>query len=305
MKKIYLLAAATLSLAACNNDNNYAEQPLAAQISASISGSVASRASDDSWAAGDKIGITATVKEMQPHVNMEYITDGSEKFTGKPIYYYKPMKLTAYYPFKGTEGVAPGIVEARTDINYQTSENQPKIDFLWDSQESISIEDSKPVINFSFTHKMSKLTFIFNPSDDGGGIDVGKIVSYKIEGLILDGTFDPETGECTANSEAGTESLDIAISKGSAEAGKAVSPLIVFPQTPGNGNVTLHIFTDEVDNPEALQHYKCSLSFSDGEIKPGNNYLYTITVSKTGLSTKTSINNWTDTDLESGAQSAD
>lgn len=300
MKKIYLLAAATLALAACDsNDDNTLASPVAVQVSATIGESTLSRATDNLWSEGDSIGITATVGGVVgPFINVKYTTlDGNEKFTGNPLYFYKPMTLNAYYPFSGTEGTAPSIIEVVTAAENQTAEKQPKIDFLYADHTSVSA--TAPNVNFTFAHKMSKLTFIFKKGNDGA--DISKIKSYQIDGLVLRGTFDPTTGVCTLKDGATAETLSIALGetdkKIDADGLLTVPSLIIFPQTIVD-KVRLKI----TDSEE--QDYACDLTFDGKPIEPGNNYRYTIKVTKTGLIIeKPTITNWTDQPLDSEAKS--
>lgn len=316
MKKIILITAATaaaLALASCeDNDVNIdssSDQPL--RISASI-GETTSRAHDTSWSAGDKIGILSSVGTMPgPYINLEYTTDtGNGFFTGTPMFYYKPMTLIAYYPFTGSEDTDPGVITARTDADNQVSQRQVNIDFLWDSKTNEDIKDfsaANPEITFTFSHKMSKLTFAFigtNEVENEEGVLIAEevkasdIVAYEIEGLVMEGTFDTSTGICAIGSS-DPENLKIEFEKGTVKDEKVAAnaeelpPLIVFPQKPGNSTVKLHVYTDELDNPDYLQHYVCTLTFGDGELKPGNCYKYTIQISKVGLQLKTmTIENW-------------
>lgn len=294
MKKIFLLVASTLALVACDNtDENPATSSLTVQVSATIGESVSSRAADASWSAGDEIGITTNVgTDAKPSINLKYVTeDGTKVFKGTPIYFYKPMTLTAYYPFTGTEGILPGIIEVNTDSENQTEKNQPKIDFLWDSQTGIKAD--KPDVNFTFTHRMSKLTFTFLDSEKteiADSVNVKNIVFYEIEGLRLKGTFDTATGETQTTGDPAS----MRIITSDVVSGESVPPLIVLPQQPGNNKVKLHIYTDELNNEDYLQHFVCTLTFSDGEIKPGYNYKYTIQVTRTGLNVgEISIVDWT------------
>lgn len=302
MKKVFLIAAATIALAACSNDDNYTDEPVAAHISATIGKSALSRASETSWAKDDKIGVTMDDR----YTNMEYTTDGSGKFTGTTMYFKnkkEPVTLTAYYPFTGTEGTAAGKVAASTNADNQTPANQVAIDFLFDKKSGILGTD--PNVAFTFSHMMSKLTLIFK---DGDGADVSKISAYEIGGLALDGTFNTETGKCAAKADADSP-LRIDLTGVTVENGKALDPLILFPQIPGSDQVTLRIESDELDgldNPDLIQQYSCKLPFIDGELKPGNNYVYTITVSKTKVSVdRSSIAEWVPNALEAGASSAD
>lgn len=304
MKKIILIAAAAIALTACDkNDDNPVSSSLQVKISASIGESVASRASDTSWSIGDTIGISSTVGPLvAPYTNLKYTTrTGNGEFSGQPIYFYKPMVLTAYYPFVGPEDSFPGndgIIAAATTYDMQSKDKQPKIDFLWDSQSGITAAEHS--VKFSFYHKMSKLTFAFIGSEavEKEGVyipevKVSDIVAYEIEGLVLDGTFDTKTGTCAIKNDTEATNLKITQGKGSVIDGTALDPLIVFPQKPGNSNVKLHVYTDELNNESVLQHYICTLTFGDGELKPGNNYKYTVQITKVGLVLKKmTIEDW-------------
>ena len=274
------------SLTSCSSDDPAGMDgaPVAAQITATIGDHVATRAANNSWAEGDKIGITTLRQGVSKYVNMEYTTEnGDGVFTGNTMYFQdktEPVTFTAYYPFTGTEGTAPGNIEANTDAANQTSDKQTDIDFLWDQK--TSIKGSDPKVNFKFAHKMSKLTLTFK---NGTGADVSKITSYDIEGLTLDGTFDPTTGEATVKSDADATKLTMTVSN--VVSGVSVPSLILFPQATGNHTVMLYIHTNDG------QKYGCKLGFSGGEMASGNDYRFTITVNKTGLDVETStIHDW-------------
>lgn len=288
MKKIYFFAAAALALAACSNDDNYADNgPVAAQITANIGESTMSRATGTKWDKNDKIGITTFRENEQgvnesKYVNMEYITENANGvFTGTPMYFQdktKPVDFVAYYPFTGNQDTAPDPIEAVTSAENQTAKKQPKIDFLYDHR--TSIKGSDPKVNFVFSHRMSKLTFTFK---NGTGADVSKITSYAVEGLTLTGSFNPADGTATAAGDAATLTMENV----TVENGVSMPSLIVFPQNTGNRTVNLHIYTN--DN----QHYACQLQFGGGEIQCSNDYQYTITVNRTGLNLdKSTIADW-------------
>lgn len=270
MKKFFLLAAAAIALAACNNDDNYIDQPLSAQITATIGQSVETRTSGESWNKGDKIGITSG-----KYANMEYTTDNGEgDFTGKVIYFKnkrEPEDFTAYYPYTGSEGTMPAPIEATTEVSKQTPEAQAQFDFLYAEKRGVIGADNTEVA-FDFFHKMSKITLIFK---DGIGNPVSTITSYRIEGLKLKGTFDPATDICAASDTAAAESLEWTVTAGNLKSGDSLPSFIVFPQNPDQ--VTLRITADIEDG-----RYVCNLGF-DGGLESGKHYLYTITVHKTKL----------------------
>lgn len=303
MKKIYLFAAATLSLVACDsNDDNPDNSQQPVKIFATIGESAVSRASDTKWAPGDKIGISSSVGAVGgPYVNVLYTTDnGDGNFIGAPLFYYKPMTLTAYYPFTGTEGTVPGndgIISATTDAEAQ--KNLPAIDFLWDQQTGLTPSategtSSKPEVKvkFTFAHKMSKLMFAFKGTPEQEiyvkgikyivpEVKVSDMVAYELEGLVMGGTFNTADGICAIKNVA-AENLKIEVEKGTVKDETPLSPLIVFPQKPGNTTVKLRVYNNEIEGVDD-QTYTCTLSFGDGELKPGYCYKYTIQITKIGL----------------------
>lgn len=296
MKKILFFAAVALTFAACDDtQDNPPVSQVAAKIYATIGESTVTRATDSSWTKGDSIGISSIVGGLNtPYINVKYTTeDGDGNFTGRQIYFYKPMTLTAYYPFTGVQGKAPGVdgvIAASTVGENQTPKNQPKIDFLWDSQTGFKVAD--PNVYFKFYHKMSKITFTFQSSDPvydqddvklADGVNVRDMISYNIAGLGVEGTFNTVTGVCSID-ESKHDGLEITFEKENDEMKERSFPsLIVFPQSLKDGSVTLNITTDELNKPDALQHYHCNLSFSNGEIVAGYHYIYTVKVTKIGL----------------------
>ena len=290
MKKYILLVSAAISLAACNSEDNYIDEPVAAQISATIGQSVVARATNEQWAGGDEIGITMG----NLYTNRKYTTvSGNGVFTGTPMYFRnKQDKLTvsAYYPYTGAEGASAPIVEASTASGRQTSAEQPKFDFLYASLDNVT--GAAPNINFAFKHQMSKLTLVFVNGNDG--TDVSKITSCEISGFFLRGTFNPVTGECDELNSIPASTLNITPT---VQNGVAIPPIILFPQAVKK--VTMKIHDSE------QQDYACELNIGDDGLVSGNNGKFTITVKKTSLSVNSSIVNWKTSELESGASSED
>ncbi|MDE6287325.1 MAG: fimbrillin family protein [Muribaculaceae bacterium] len=277
MKKIFLFAAATFALTACNNDN-YVDEPVVAQVTASIENSAESRTSNNRWSAGDKIGITMGDK----YVNMEYTTvAGNGTFTGATMYFNNKtdkVKFSAYYPFTGTSGVSPEPVTFSTTADKQTEAQQAAFDFLYATVSDVT--GANPHVQFSFAHMMSKITLIFM---NGNGADVSKIESYSIEGLALEGTFNTQSGVCAVNEDATAKT--ISMTPGNVQNNVALTSLIVFPQT--TNGVKLKISDSEGQN------YECKLNFEGNRLASGNNYQFTVTVNKSGLTVnESSITDW-------------
>ena len=286
MKKIYLIAAAALALAACDNNNDDTPVPssVAAQITATIGESVTSRAGGTHWDADDRIGITAVIGVTpEPFVNMRYTTAaGDGAFSGEPIYIYNPMTLTAYYPFYEEISAETTTIETSTEAAKQTADDQPSFDFLYAKKEGITTDNI--TVNLQFAHMMSKLTFIFT---DGDGTDVSKLTSYTVEGLVLKGTFDTAAGTCSAKSGVAAQEITMDVT-GKVTSGALLPSLIIFPQDiAAEKNVSLRI-TDSED-----QRYVCDLGFSGKSFEAGKNYQFNVTVNKPGLNIdKIEIKGW-------------
>lgn len=290
MNKYILLAAVAISLVACNTEDNYIDEPIAAQISATIGDDPLSRASDTKWDNGDCIGISMSER----YVNMRYITeDGDGSFDGTTLYFKnkrEPVTISAYYPYTGSEGQTPDVIRASTDTDRQNATEQPKFDFLYASMDGVTGAD--PNVNLTFSHMMSKLTLTFK-NGAGDTDNVNKITSYTLEGLLLDGTFNPVTSECAADSN--PKSLTITLT--GAPEDKPLTSLILFPQDVEK--LILKI------NDSEDQDYVCELKLKDNRLESGKNYLFTITVNKTGLSVNPSIAEWKPESSNGNAMSDD
>lgn len=282
MKKIYLIAAATIALSACSSDTeSYVDEPIAAQISATIGNNAVTRAADTSWGTDDEIGVTMEGR----YANIKYTTEeGNGIFKGSPLYFKnkrEPVTLIAYYPFSGIEGTALDVIDGYTPSVRQSSDEQAKFDFLFAKKENVT--GLNPEVKFDFSHVMSKITLIFK---NGTGADVNNITSYTIEGLILKGSFNPTNGICAAQS-VDAEPIDIDLTGVTVVSGESVNPLIVFPQKPAADSILLKI----KDNED--QDYACYLNFGNDGLMSGNNYQFTITVNKTGVKVdKSTISDW-------------
>lgn len=279
MKKIIILSAIGFALTACSNDADEPataslNDPRAAAFSAQI-GETASRAAGTQWAAGDAIGISG-MSGTKTYTNVPFTTasgDGNFAPVSDPIFYQTTdeVTFTAYYPYAGRLG-ADGVITA----SVADQSNQSEFDFLW-AQAVGSY--AAPNVRFTFAHRMSRLALTFT---NGNDVDLSAM-SYSIDGLVLDGSFDTATGEAKALDGAASTTLPIAAMTESAKE-TASSSLIVFPQT-----ASTIVINATVDG----QPYRCNLAV--GELKPGYSYNVSISVKKTGMTVSgCTITDWTD-----------
>lgn len=302
-----------LSLAACTNDNDPmtpADGEVAAQIVAEIN-HVATRASGDAWAANDRIGISTVSVTKTSYTNIPYTWNGT-KFNadGTVIYFQdtKPVTFNAYYPFTGTVGVSAESISATTDANAQKEENQKNIDFLF--AKGAKADKKNPTVEFtdksknngednSFHHCMSMIAIEFTEGDDIAFSDL-KLQSYTLKGMVLEGTFNTETGEAKATDGEQPEDLTIKTDNVSVDNNKTYTadPVIIFPQTPKfakegegepvAGKIGLEVMVED-------ETYYATLTIPKGKtaLEAGCRYTFPVKVKKTGLSVGTAeISDW-------------
>lgn len=265
--KFFTIILAVTLLTACSSDETgMLDGARQATFSARI-GNGASRASGTEWTAGDAIGISG-VSGSKTYSNVEYSTgvaDGNFAPVGDAIYYKdsEPVTFTAYYPYTADSGV----ISASTADQSQKS----SFDFLW--AQALG-SNATPDVHFTFTHRMARLNIAFI---NGNDVDLSDL-TFSIDGLVLDGTFDTATGDAKAAENGTAASLTAAVSS------ESKATLIVFPQTADNLTVTA--------NADG-QSYVCDLSL--GTLTSGGSYNVNITVSKTEMTvTGCTITSWGD-----------
>ena len=278
--KLFTLAALALSLAACTNDNEVMDNgPVAAVINAEISDAVATRASGTQWDNGDAIGITGGI-----YTDIRYVySNGSwtvDDASG-PIFFQTPDKVnfTAYYP-QGAETADITITAGQqsTVPDEQTGFTpQSQIDFLYGTGTGGVSTGGK--VDFSFSHRMSRLVLNFIAGPDVNLADLSK---YTLSGLSMTGSFDTATGEAKATGTASDLTMDAAYITSSS------SSLILFPQAVTDATLKVEL---------GGQNYTATLTFPKANavqgLESGYSYTYNVTIKKDVLIvSKADINKW-------------
>ena len=195
MKKTFLLSAVALAvLGACTNDE-YEGRDMAGSklaVSASIN-EVRTRVSDNGtdWTAGDVIGVSDD--QANANTNVPYATsngDGVFAPVGESIYVLggNEINFSAYYPYDAElSGNA---------ISFNVTE-EGNHDYMY---AKTTANRENPNAAFTFNHMMTKLTFTFKA---GTGATEGTALTWAVNGVTVDGTFDVTTGKVTAGSKKG------------------------------------------------------------------------------------------------------
>ena len=280
--RFFAFAVLGIALAACTNDEeNLNDGPVAAQFTAAIGDNVTattrvSGTDGTKWDKGDCIGITCTGGSS--YNNVPYVTnngDGNFNPASDDIIYYDntdEVTFRAYYPYKDDNEMTEGKIAATTDAKAQ--EVQTRHDFLFANGAKGSTYN--PDVSFTganaFSHCMSRITLNFK---EGSGVNIptGYPTSYTLKGLLLQGTFDPTTGQTATTT---TTTADVTL--------------------PGNRTSSI-FFPQEVESigMEILLNgntYYTALPVKEGKLQSGKEYHYEITISHQNVEVNASIKAW-------------
>lgn len=286
-KQILSLAAATLLLAACSNENevlqnNEFETPQTVAFHAGIGSST--RVNGVTWNKDDEVGISATGTDGVSYSNVKYVVaedNTSATFNAAegvdPIAYTNEgaMSFKAYYPYS-----ADLDPEGKIEVN--TSQEEVNADFLYAEKSSIAYSVN-PTVNFEFRHVMSQLCLTVNTAN--GGTLSGKEV--KIGGLKHEGTFDTTTGIAFAPAESAV--IDWTIATLSSEEAFNKN-LIIFPQDASAITISVGEQTATINLPMGTSGFQL-----------GKKYTLTATVEKEAINAKVIIQGNTIVDWEDGS----
>lgn len=323
MKKMYsrlliLATAATLIPACTSESNEETNSPVAALVTAGVSGPQ-TRAVDNKWNA-DQIGVMvveatgATTTMGSKYQNVGYMTTStgtSADFTptaaGGGIFFEDAtaeFTFAAYAPYSpsASASVLPGN-NGKVAVNTSsqpTATEQEKVDYIYAT--GAKATKSSPVIRFTdhtaqggsdcaFKHRMARLVLKVQVSNTDGFADAGVLehANYQLGGLVHEGTFDVVTGNATAT---GSIVNDWMLRQyDSSQATTADLCVASFDAATGVMTLSMVLLPQTLANALAFE-----IVPNDGEsqtyvnkdmIKPalnaGYSYTYTITVKKTGL----------------------
>ena len=289
MKKfrfLYIAAAALLFAACANEEDGIGNNgPVAATVKADISNNIKTRgtADNDSWTAGDAIGVYASSSGYTTGDNKKYVTtngDGTfEAADNNNIIYFKDNKETtfsAYYPY------SESLTDGKMDWNMaEVEENQPCMaDVLFASGATAS--KASPIVNFTdiehrFKHCMSLVEFKIKP---GQGVKYNnyKFNRLELKGIFRSGKFDTRTGSVETAGDRGSISRNF--DDVSFESKKSVA-YIMLPQSLESNKTDIEIYL--LLNDSEVKYTTHITPSTNGQFEGGKKYTYNITVKNTGI----------------------
>ena len=290
MKKfrfLYIAAAALLFAACANEEDGIGNNgPVAATVKADISNNIKTRgtAEDNSWTAGDAIGVYVTSSGYTTGDNKKYVTtngDGTfEAADNNNTIYFKNNEETtfsAYYPYNKY------LTDGKMNWNIAEVEaNQPcKADVLFASGATAS--KASPTVNFTdaehrFKHCMSLVEFKIKP---GQGVKDNnyKFNSLNMKGIFTSGKFDTRTGsvEAAGDRETLTRFFNNDVSFESEES----FAYIMLPQSLESNKMDIEIYL--LLNDSEVKYTTSITPTTNGQFEGGKKYTYNITVKNTGI----------------------
>ena len=289
MKKfrfLYIAAAALLFAACANEEDGIGNSgPVAATVKADISNNIKTRgtADNNSWTAGDAIGVNVTSTGNTTGDNKKYVTtngDGTfEAADNNNTIYFKNNEETtfsAYYPY--SESLKNGKMDWNMD---EVKANQPcKADVLFASGATAS--KASPTVNFTdaehrFKHCMSLVEFKIKP---GQGVKYNNYRFNRLElkGIFRSGQFDTRTGAVITIGDRGSIRRDFDDVYFENEESFAY---IMLPQSLESNKMDIDIYLLLYDSEVK---YTTSITPStNGQFEGGKKYTYNITVKNTGI----------------------
>ncbi|MDL2248039.1 fimbrillin family protein [Bacteroides sp. OttesenSCG-928-J23] len=295
-KTFFLLAALCGGMfASCVNDeitDDDGRVRFTAGIHQAVPNTSASRAAGDTWGNGDAIGVfmvghgTTTISEGVE--NNKFTTTGSSAFTavaGQEVYY--PMDgsevdFIAYYPHRDNVALNTDI-----DIEIGSQSSQASFDLLWGTANNTDLGFSKLVsgaVNIPFQHKLAKITLNCKAGDGVTNDNLKTGMTVKIKGMNTTNTFSLATGTLgTAGTVTNITPRKLnTVSQG---ANYAVAyDAIIMPGTYAANDVSV-VFTIGSDE---FTWESDAVTFTGG-----NEYIYDVTITRTGVSMTGTILAWT------------
>ena len=288
MKKfrfLYIAAAALLFAACANEEDGIGNNgPVAATVKADISNNIKTRgtADNNSWTAGDAIGVHVTSTGYTTGDNKKYVTtngDGTfEAADNNNIIYFKDNKETtfsAYYPY------SKFLTDGKMNWNIAEVEaNQPcKADVLFASGATAS--KASPTVKFTdaehrFKHCMSLVKFVIKP---GFGIDQAEniLLGIRLNGIYKTGKFDTKTGAIVP----GQYRTSFPYTFNTSFDKESSVEVIMLPQSLENDIMEIEV---DLQVGDEYNTYKASLQpTTDYQFKGGYKYTYVITVNNTKI----------------------
>ena len=286
MKKQLILAAAALALAACGNDENLNDGPVAIRLSSSleVQTRAASGIQGSAFDEGEQVDVFITEDAQTPTTTypqpLTYTTGTGGAMTPSVQPYFptsgEDVNIYAYYP----ANTVKDMNESAEDVTFtveadQSTDASYKASDLMFGMAANPVGRQSSAIPVTFRHLLSKITVNLTPGDGNPSLD-GATVSLM--NVRLDAQLTPSDG--TVAEGTGTQDESVTVTTGTG--GSAIIPV----QTVASGKQFIRVQLQTGGN--LYYTLPQNATFQGGKV-----YTYNIKVNLTDLEVTSSITNWT------------
>ena len=180
-KNLFPALLAALALTACSNKEEIT-QGADGRIALQVTSGIQTRAYDNQWETGDRIGIyafgTGSTTVADGYGNIPYTT-ASGGTTGS----FAPVGTTIYLPTDGTERdfmayypYTAGLTDGIYTVDVSDQSSQKAIDLM--AAATQTADRTNPNVAFNFTHKLCKLELTLKP---GSGMTGTELAGLTVE----------------------------------------------------------------------------------------------------------------------------
>lgn len=292
------LVALTLAFTGCNQDENLpggnTDDRVAIRVSSNIDVTdgvmkkTITRAANDEWDSSDQIGIfmldnTGAVDGKYANIPYETAsTDGNFAPLDNGTVIYLPVNgsdrnFVAYYPYRAN--VSNGNTY---EIDLSNQNPQEDIDFMT-AEKVEGINKTAPTVNFHFRHRLCKLRLTIGVDESfTTGLSALEKLKVELTGQRTNGEYNVLTDDAMP-----TTSGDATITLKTDVTGET-SEAIVFPSENFN-DMQLKFYVDSEPTPYT---WDLKNSQNASKFEEGKEYIYNITIKKTGINVTATIENW-------------
>lgn len=279
------MAAATMILAGCSNDENEitdnwnGEIRLSSGVSVQQTRANSGDVPDKQIAADQQIGIYVSgvtgETNYTGYANVSATADGSGNFSdySTPMYYPqsgKKVNIAAYHPYKAD---ATNEYDFTVEPVQSDAGNYYKSDLLYST--STEFERSKTAHSLTFKHLLSKITYTLEAGEGVSSVEGATVAICDVETAVK---FNRTTG---------------AVSTATTSSERDVTPgtygAIIAPQTVAMDTKLLKVKLSAAAGGGVF-YYKTE---KETTFAGGSKYAYTITVKASGLTVASTITDWT------------
>ena len=309
MKKFLLLSTITAiaagSFISCSQNDDEIS-PLESRKEVNFSSNIikvtppATRAAGDIWHENDSIGIfmfeEATTNVVEGMSNVKYTTatggeTGSFTAANKVIYFpdnSDKVRFMSYYPY--TANLVGNTY--KVDVSVQT--NQPAIDLLYSFDTNAKYDKTTPdkKVSLVFDHMLTKININVKPGDGLEVEDLENII-VTLEGFNTKADFDLISGTFIDISDVNIITPLVITAKN----GYVVSSdaIIIPTANPSSAKI---VFNLNNGVSEEIKNDIFTWTFKDKALENGYEYVYDVTVKRSGIVVEATINDWTTGDPE-------